>query len=112
MPNRRSATSGQLDRLLDGRPTAVRDLVAAIHSVIQKPFPDATVSVDADNIGFARGTGYTEMVFVISPQRTWVNLGFYQGTKLPDPTRLLEGTGKLHRHVKIRTATELAQPAL
>jgi hypothetical protein len=31
-----------------------------------------------------------------------VNVGFFQGTELPDPHGLLEGTGKFMRHVKIR----------
>jgi hypothetical protein len=36
------------------------------------------------------------------PMRGYVNLGFYQGALLVDPKRLLEGTGKGLRHVKIR----------
>ena len=31
-----------------------------------------------------------------------VNVGFFQGAELPDPSRLLEGTGKRMRHVKLR----------
>ena len=31
-----------------------------------------------------------------------VNVGFFQGTELPDPCGLLVGTGKFMRHVKIR----------
>jgi hypothetical protein len=31
-----------------------------------------------------------------------VNVGFFQGTELPDPNSLLEGTGKFMRHVKLR----------
>ncbi len=30
-----------------------------------------------------------------------VNVGFYRGAQLPDPIRLLEGTGKVMRHVKL-----------
>ena len=33
--------------------------------------------------------------------RGYINLGFYQGAVLADPERLLEGTGKGLRHVKI-----------
>jgi hypothetical protein len=36
-----------------------------------------------------------------------VNVGFFQGASLPDPARLLQGTGKFMRHVKLRAgATE------
>jgi len=31
-----------------------------------------------------------------------VNVGFFQGASLPDPARLLQGTGKSMRHVKLR----------
>jgi hypothetical protein len=39
-----------------------------------------------------------------------VNVGFFQGAALPDPARLLQGTGKFMRHVKLRpgTATDTA----
>lgn len=39
-----------------------------------------------------------------------VNVGFYRGADLPDPARLLEGSGKNMRHVKLRpeTATDAA----
>jgi hypothetical protein len=30
------------------------------------------------------------------------NVGFFQGSRLPDPGRLLQGTGKLMRHVKLK----------
>jgi hypothetical protein len=31
-----------------------------------------------------------------------VNVGFFQGASLPDPARLLQGSGKFMRHVKLR----------
>lgn len=31
-----------------------------------------------------------------------VNVGFFRGATLPDPARLLQGTGKLMRHVKLK----------
>jgi len=36
-----------------------------------------------------------------------VTLGFHFGTSLKDPERLLEGTGKNIRHVKLRTMADL-----
>jgi hypothetical protein len=33
-----------------------------------------------------------------------VNVGFFHGASLPDPGRLLQGTGKFMRHVKLRPA--------
>jgi hypothetical protein len=39
-----------------------------------------------------------------------VSVGFFQGASLPDPARLLQGTGKFMRHVKVKpgTATNVA----
>jgi len=39
-----------------------------------------------------------------------VNVGFFQGAALPDPARLLQGTGKFMRHVMLKpgTATDAA----
>jgi hypothetical protein len=39
-----------------------------------------------------------------------VNVGFFHGEALPDPARLLQGTGKFMRHVKLRpeAATDAA----
>jgi hypothetical protein len=36
-----------------------------------------------------------------------VNVGFFQGADLPDPGKLLEGTGTFMRHVKIKPGTSL-----
>ena len=48
----------------------------------------------------------------IMPMRGYVNLGFYQGAMLADPERLLAGTGKGLRHVKIRALAEANRPAV
>jgi hypothetical protein len=41
-----------------------------------------------------------------------VTFGFLRGTDLPDPAKLLEGTGKSLRHVKLRSTEDLRKPAL
>lgn len=41
-----------------------------------------------------------------------VNVGFFQAASLPDPTRLLEGGGKLMRHVKLRSGSATDAAAL
>ena len=44
--------------------------------------------------------------------RSHVNIGFFQGAALPDPTRLLQGTGKFMRHMKLRPAFAIDDAAL
>ena len=41
-----------------------------------------------------------------------VNVGFFQGATLPDSGRLLQGTGKFMRHVKLRPGTQPDATAL
>lgn len=41
-----------------------------------------------------------------------VNVGFFAGAELADPERLLEGTGKFMRHVKLVPAMRLNEEAL
>lgn len=44
--------------------------------------------------------------------RAHVNLGFFRGAWLPDPKELLQGSGRLMRHVKLRPGEEPDQAAL
>ncbi len=41
-----------------------------------------------------------------------VNVGFFHGATLPDPARLLQGTGKFMRHVKLRPGIATNDEAL
>lgn len=41
-----------------------------------------------------------------------VNLGFNQGVSLPDPTGRLQGTGKAIRHIRLKTISDLNDPAV
>jgi hypothetical protein len=44
--------------------------------------------------------------------RAHANVGFFRGAELDDPRRLLEGTGKRMRHVKVRPGVGLESAAL
>ena len=44
--------------------------------------------------------------------RAHANVGFFRGSTLPDPVGLLEGTGKLGRHVKLKLGISLDSSAL
>ena len=41
-----------------------------------------------------------------------VNVGFFQGAGLPDPARLLQGSGRFMRHVKLKPGTVTNAAAL
>ena len=44
--------------------------------------------------------------------RAHVNVGFFRGAEIADPERLLEGTGKFMRHVKLRSEHDINVTAL
>ena len=44
--------------------------------------------------------------------RAHVNVGFFHGAALPDPDRLLQGTGRFMRHVKLQPDTPTNTAAL
>ncbi len=44
--------------------------------------------------------------------KTHVNVGFYEGASLPDPSGLLEGAGKRMRHAKVRWGEPVDTKAL
>lgn len=44
--------------------------------------------------------------------RSHVNVGFFRGAELADPSGLLEGTGKYMRHVKLRPGGDIDAKAL
>ena len=41
-----------------------------------------------------------------------MKLGVARGTSLPDPKKLLQGSGKANRHVVIKTPEDLETPGL
>lgn len=100
------------DTVLDNTAPAVRDLARAVFAELHRRFPDAVVTADADSIGLGTAPGYKGLVFTIMPASKHVTVGFAGGTTLPDPAGLLEGAGKVHRHVKIRTDADLRRPEL
>jgi hypothetical protein len=84
-------------------------LAKQLRALVKKEIPDVKEYVNPWKLPtFAsRGPlGY----FMIG--KSHVTFGLYRGTSLDDPECLLEGTGKNLRHVKIRSAEDLARPAL
>ncbi|MGB4839343.1 MAG: DUF1801 domain-containing protein [Saprospiraceae bacterium] len=88
----------------------IKNIARHIRKLIYTIIPEVTevVWVKQKNTGF--GTGIrkkTEHFCWVMPATHHVNLGFNYGADLPDPHHLLEGTGKLFRHVKIKSVEQL-----
>jgi hypothetical protein len=101
--------------MTQGSPAAIRDLAIASRSLIYDVLPQ-TVEVVWPRQGTAGyGTGpkkASEQFCWVTPYTQHVALGFYYGAELPDPEGILEGAGRLMRHVKIRGPEDLDTPAL
>lgn len=91
-------------------PKEMQEIARQARNLIYKILPEVVevVWVPQKNTGF--GTGIkkkTEHFCWLMPATNHVNLGFNYGVELPDPTNLLEGTGKLFRHIKIKSVEQL-----
>ena len=108
-----SPSEAQLRGLVDGKPVALRRLYLETHQLVLKTLPDVVTAVDCDDaqIGYgARQYGYNGWgMAALIPYSKWVSLGFIRGARLDDPDGLLEGTGASVRHIKLRSAEELAE---
>ena len=84
-------------------PPSVRDLALELRQMILMTIPGALETVDRASrvVAYGFGPGYADMICTIIPSKTGVKLGIVRGAELPDPHGLLEGAGKLHRHVAL-----------
>jgi len=103
-------------KLLSVRDPHVADLALAVRETVLEEVPAAlekTTNVKyavVVNFSFVPGIKGVFCGIVVYPRH--VNLGFHQGTRLADPSGLLEGTGKLYRHVRIDNSAALRRPQL
>jgi hypothetical protein len=102
------------DDLLAGHRPEVQASGRAMLGAILEALPDAVVQYDRGDRLLAIGTGgrMRDLVFALVPHARWLNLQLVDGALLPDPDRLIEGTGKRIRHVKIRSADQALSPAV
>ena len=61
-------------------------------------------------IGFGPSDKASEAIFSIAVFPPWVSLFFLQGAKLPDPTKVLKGSGTQVRHIVLTDLKILEQP--
>jgi hypothetical protein len=63
-------------------------------------------------IGYGTSDRLSDGIFHIAVYAKGANLGFNDGASLNDPKGILQGKGNRIRHIKIRTAADLARPEL
>jgi len=106
-------------KLLDclaGYDPHISGLTLALREVVLEEAPEAIESIVK---GYAVAIGFS---FTGKPMKDGfchvvayagrVNLGFNRGATMPDPNRVLEGTGKAIRHMTIHSMEDLDRPHL
>ncbi len=104
----------EIDRFLEAYSPDIRDLTNQVRALIASVSPDAdeNLKLGWKVIWYGFGPKMPDQFAVVMPTRNHVGLGFAYGSDLPDPKGKLEGSGKRMRHVKLRTAADVADPAI
>ena len=97
-----------VQRLLSEHSPELRAIEQALRATIRQEFPAAVEQVDFGNklIAFGHTMKIRGLLFAIIAHKAHVNLQLADGADLPDPTGIVEGTGKRIRHVKVGTLEE------
>lgn len=94
----------------------ITGLALAVRAVVLEHAPEAAELIyDAYN-AVASGYSFTgrpgDAFIHIAVYAGWVNLGFNWGSQLKDPHRLLQGSGRRVRHVRILGPSDLKKPGV
>ena len=110
-----NAPPKELLRFLKRFDPAIRDLALDLREVVLKVLEPPNESV-LDVYVLAMNYGFSErmkdQVVYIGVYSKHINLGFHWGARLDDPERILEGSGKQMRHIKIKSKADLGNPVL
>ena len=104
----------EFDKILIQATPHVQSLTRQAKALIQEIMPEVVEVAWPTQKIIGYGVGpkkMSEHFCYIAVLKNRINLGFYYGADLADPTNLLEGSGKLLRHVKISQAAQLDDPA-
>ena len=105
----------EFEKLLLDHDPEIASLARQSRDLILSVRPGAEMEVETAWGGyllFRHGAGGGNTVVFLSAHTKHVSIGFSEGAKLDDPHKLLQGTGKLQRHVKIRKSEHLSKPGL
>jgi len=106
----------QLDSFIAKFTPEVGAIAQAAFAKMRERLPGAIVMVydnyNALAIGFGPTDRASEAICSLALFPRWVSLFFMQGARLPDPHKVLKGTGKQARHIVLEDASTLDKPAV
>lgn len=99
---------------LGGYPERVQTLIPLARKLMREWLSGAqeTEGSSPAMFAYADGPGYRGMICTLILSKTGVKLGIVEGASFPDPHKLLRGSGKVHRHVPLKSPEDLRQPGL
>ncbi|HEX6661876.1 MAG TPA: DUF1801 domain-containing protein [Sphingomicrobium sp.] len=104
----------ELDSFIDKFTPEVAALTRSLLEKMKARVPGAAILVYDNYNALAIGFGPTEKagpaVFSLAVMPRWVTLCFLYGAGLPDPHRLLNGSGSRVRHIRLHTTDEFDNP--
>jgi len=106
----------QLRSFIEKFAPAHQAIIHAARKKLRKRFPTATeLAYDNYNffvIGFGPNDRPSDCIVTIAAAASGVGLCFVRGASLPDPDKVLLGSGKQTRFVRLPSADVLEQPAV
>ena len=92
---------------------SLRPVARKTRSLVRSAFPAFTESVSYGVLRYGRSPANRDWLLYISAHRDHLNLGFMRGlgTSVPDPSGIIEGTGRAMRRVTLRTVADAERPA-
>lgn len=106
--------SDSIDELLARYPEQVQAVSREVCAMVRRAMPGAheIVYLTQNHIGYGTSASRRDLACYVCPLRDYVRLGFFYGTSLDDPQRLLVGDGVRLRHIKLRSVEEARRPAV
>ena len=103
-----------INNFLSNYSDEVRTNAQKLREMLLSTLPDIIEQVDlpAKMIAYCYGQKYSDMICVVIPSKKGLKLGFSRGVELPDPDKLLEGTGKISRYVVITSEKQIKSAAI
>ena len=109
-----AAAEKQLTEFLGAYTPAITAIANAARKKVQSLVPGATELVydnyNALVIGFGPADKTSEVILSLALYPRWVTLFFWNGPKIPDPAKLLKGSGKVVRSVQLAGADTIDEP--
>lgn len=115
-PASKESPAKQLARFIAKFDPAIARRIRAARTAVRKRLPTA-IELVYDNynffvIGYSATERASDAIVSLAANGKGVGLAFIYGATLPDPTRILQGSGTQNRFIRLPSAAMLGEPAV